>query len=237
MTGTMNQPRYAVYVAPEKESMLDRLGVDWLGRTAEAPQRVRSNAPEGFGDDEYRQLVAAPRHYGFHGTLKAPFELHPEQDEKALRSGMKALAATLVPFEVGPLRISFLNRFLALLPATDSSRLARLHAICLRELDIFRAPLSDYDHARHMSKGLSGRQERLLGRFGYPFVLEDFRFHMTLTGNLEERQRHSCRDRLEQLLRAYLKTPLTVREICLFVQEDRSRPFRLSERFALKGDA
>ncbi|MFV0349475.1 MAG: DUF1045 domain-containing protein [Halodesulfovibrio sp.] len=233
----MNQSRYAVYVAPEKDSMLDRLGVDWLGRTAEAPQRERSNAPEGFGEDEYRQLVAAPRHYGFHGTLKAPFELHPDLDDKALRSGIKALAATLAPFEIGPLRISFLNRFLALLPASASPQLTRLHAACLRELDMFRAPLSDYDHARHMAKRLSERQERLLGRFGYPFVLEEFRFHMTLTGNLEEKQRHTCKDRLEHLLQAYLKAPLTVREICLFVQDDRSKPFRLLERFALKGEA
>ncbi len=33
---------------------------------------------------------------------------------------------------------------------------------------------------------MSARQQDYLHRYGYPYVREEFRFHMTLTGPLEE---------------------------------------------------
>ena len=173
--------------------MLDRLGRTWLGRTAENPFEELPEPPGGFAEDEYRHMVTAPRHYGFHGTLKAPFELHPETDEAGLHAAMRDVARTAAPFETAGLRLTSLNRFLALVPVSVDQRLHKLHALCLRQLDAFRAPLEEFDYARHVAKGLSERQRRLLRRFGYPFVLEEFRFHMTLTGNMEEKARPACR--------------------------------------------
>lgn len=228
-------PRYAVYYTPEEGSNLERLGIDWLGRTPEKPFAERPEPPEGFGEEEYRELTASPRHYGFHGTLKAPFELHEEETLDGLREGIRAIARKTVPFEVGSLKVYFFSRFLALVPSATDTRLTKLHSACLRKLDHFRAPLSEYDFERNIAKGLTERQERLLHRFGYPFVMEEFRFHMTLTGNVDEKRRKACKERLENFVRPYLSEPFRVKEICLFTQDDRESPFRLIERFRLKG--
>lgn len=233
MTST---PRYAVYYAPAEGSALDAFGIDWLGRTAVNPAGT-GGVPDGFGEEEYRRLVEAPRHYGFHATLKAPFELAEGIDVHMLQSRLKAVACSMQAFRLPPLRVAYINRFLALVPACTEPLLQRLHAACLRDIDDCRAPLTPYDKARHEKKHLTERQTRLLGRFGYPFVLEEYRFHMTLTGDLDERQRRSVRERLEALVAPALTDPVEVNEVCLFMQPQRTSPFRLAGRFPLGGEA
>lgn len=56
----------------------------------------------------------------------------------------------------------------------------------LRALDRFRAPVSGAERARRRNAGLSPPQEALLAQEGYPKVMEEFRFHMTLTAQLPQ---------------------------------------------------
>lgn len=229
-------PRYAIYFAPQEESQLAAFGEKWLGRTPEDPTQEREAPPSDFCDEEYRKLVESPRHYGFHATLKAPFELAQNKNADQLIQAIRCVSCTHSPFLLQPLRVHCIGKFLALVPQSTEPPLARLHAACLRKLDSFRAPLSDFDYSRHMAKKLSGRQQRLLKCFGYPFVLEEFRFHMTLTGNLPKKQRIPYKDKIERLASPALRSPVEVHGICLFHQKNRKAPFRLIERFPLTGN-
>ena len=66
--------RYAIYFAPRPRRALARFGAAWLGWDAEAG--ADRDGPELAGLPRPRaEIVATPRRYGFHATLKAPFRL------------------------------------------------------------------------------------------------------------------------------------------------------------------
>src|SRR5262249_30663264 len=48
-----------------------------------------------------------------------------------------------------------------------------------------------HEREQRLSAGLSERQIENLDRWGYPYVFEDFRFHLTLTGPIDAERRAS----------------------------------------------
>jgi hypothetical protein len=61
----------------------------------------------------------------------------------------------------------------------------QLAADCVTVFDRFRRPLTPQERNRRIAAGARARQIENLDRWGYPFVFEDFRFHMTLTGAID----------------------------------------------------
>lgn len=159
--------RYAVYYAP-------------------APGPFAQAAAEWLHRPDLAALTAAPRRYGFHGTLKAPFRLAEGVDYATLRAAVGALAARLRPVVLPGLRLADLHGFLALVPEGDLSALNALAAEVVVALDPLRAPLTEAEIARRRPERLSPRQRELLDLYGYPFVLDAFRFHLTLSGPLPD---------------------------------------------------
>ncbi|MCP5433292.1 MAG: DUF1045 domain-containing protein [Alphaproteobacteria bacterium] len=221
-------PRYAVYFAPAPETALGAFGAGWLGG---APASV-AGIPAG----RLLAITAAPRRYGFHATIKAPFRLHPETSESDLRAGLEALCADLRPVPLGRLRLSEIDGFLALVPAAPPRALARLERAAVTRLDAARAPLDEEDRARRARARLSPRQVRLFARWGYPYVLEEFRFHMTLTERLaaqDERARVAAA--LTERLVSLLEAPIVLDALALLVEEEPAAPFRVLARVPLSG--
>ncbi|TMV43101.1 DUF1045 domain-containing protein, partial [Thioclava sp. BHET1] len=124
--------------------------------------------------------------------------------------------------------------FLALTPRGDTSPLARLAAEVVERLDRFRAPAPEAELARRRGKGLSPRQEALLMRWGYPYVMEEFRFHLTLTGSLPPEMAMATEAALAPLLAPILPEPFEIRELCLFGEAEDGR-FHEVHRSALSG--
>jgi putative phosphonate metabolism protein len=171
--------RYAIYYAPMPGTMLHQLGSIWLGRDAHTGEALAQPAVENIA-----RLTSDARRYGFHATLKAPFVLRDGMGPEPLMRACAALAANTSGFRVR-LRPDLLDGFLALVPGGDPLLLHLLADRCMRELDGFRRPSSAEDLARHRKAPLSVRQDASLVRWGYPYVFDDFRFHMTLTERLE----------------------------------------------------
>jgi hypothetical protein len=73
----------------------------------------------------------------------------------------------------------------------------------------------------------------LLAQFGYPFALDQFRFHMTLTERLPPDDANRLRPWLAQHLSLPLAAPVRCDDLCLFVQERPGEAFRLLQRFPL----
>ena len=81
---------------------------------------------------------------------------------------------------------------------------------------------------------LDANQERLLSTWGYPYVLDEFRFHMTLTGPISDvAVAQSVAHYLDRWFAPVCDDALTVDALCLFVQADAASPFRIMERFSL----
>jgi putative phosphonate metabolism protein len=222
--------RHAVYWAPPAGSALARFGADWLGWDAEAARSCPVMALPGVAVEA---VTAVPRRYGFHATLKAPFRLAPGETEAGLRAALAALAGGERAFALPRLELAEIGDFLALVPGAPCPRLDAVAAACVTRLDRFRAPMDAEERARRAA-GLAPRQAALLERWGYPFVLEAFRFHLTLSGPLAPGERTRMRAALAPILAPILAEGQTFGEIALFAQPG-DAPFRIVERFALDG--
>ena len=176
--------RYAVYFAPNPGSLGWLAGSHWLGRCAALLQPLQQLAIDGVAADTLHRLTAAPRRYGWHATLKAPFALAPGTDWIALHQAVEDVARGLQPFVLPPLQVQRIDDFLALVPPASHPANAQIQetaATCVTALQPLAAPLSETDLARRRAGGLTARQDALLQQWGYPFVLDEFRFHMSLT--------------------------------------------------------
>jgi hypothetical protein len=184
---TSPRPRYAVYY-DASGSELARLGAAWLGRDAtrrDAPASALAQpVPRGLTAERFHELTAEPRRYGFHATLKAPMRLAAGTDVDRLRAAAAEVAARHAPFSLEPMTVAKLGSFLALRPRDDSAALGALADDCVMALDVLRAPPNAGNPPRRHAAVLSPRQTQMLARWGYPYVLREYRFHVTLTGSL-----------------------------------------------------
>lgn len=233
--------RYAVYLAPRAASALHRFGASWLGWDAEsAAPAERRVVSEGDGPAiDLDAITAAPRRYGFHGTLKPPFRLAEGYGEQDLLDAVAGLAATLPPVSLNGLHLRQLGSFLALIPDPDDPGVAGLRALaaaCVTGLDRFRAPPSAEELERRRAKGLTPAQEVLLERWGYPYVLDEFRYHMTLTGPVRDPDTVTgVRDILTPVTRPFAGQTIVFDEVCVFGDPGKSMNFRILSRIPLSG--
>jgi putative phosphonate metabolism protein len=204
---------------------LHRHGSTWLGRDAHTGEALAQPDVEGLP-----RLTADPCRYGFHATLKAPFALREGITPEALMRASAALAADTAGFRV-KLKVGLLDGFLALVPDGDSAPLQDLAARCMRELDGFRRPPSEDELARRRKSPLTDRQDANLLRWGYPYVLDDFCFHMTLTERLEPGDAVRLMSAAQAHFAAELGEPVTVDGLTLFQEPEPGAPFLVLRHF------
>ena len=228
-------PRYAIYYAPVLGSDLDRFGAGLLGYDAFGganlpfPEDVTQAAPD------WQELTADPRKYGFHATLKAPFRLAPGKTEVELLSACSAFAATPRAIPVIKPVVGSISGFIAVIPETPPPELIRLAADCVTEFDSFRAPLTEADRARRNPARLTPEQRDHLNRWGYPYVMDDFRFHMTLTGRLGSARREGVLAMLKERFSRLDLAALAIDRIAAFRQESVASRFRIVGEWELCG--
>jgi putative phosphonate metabolism protein len=228
--------RYALYFAPAADSALARLGANWLGRDSVTGEPLQQPSIAGFSAPRLEEITADARCYGFHATLKPPFALAPGCSAAQLEQEIAAFALRQATIGGLSLEVGSLGGFLALMLTEDSSEVRNLAAACVREFDSFRLPPSEEELRRRQQHPLSDLEDALLRRWGYPYVMEAFRFHMTLTSRLSETDRDSLEPVLRQLFGRVANTSFTVDGISLFHQESREAPFRLICRYPFGGD-
>jgi hypothetical protein len=185
-----------------------------------------------------RAHVGEPWRYGFHATLKPPMRLAPGRGEAGLRQALQQLARATPRFAMPALSVQWLGDFMALRPVgplIPAHPLHRLADACVTGLDAWRAPLSAEELAHRLAAPLDGAQRELLQRYGYPHVLTQWRFHMTLTDSLPGDP--GLREPLHQAASAHfaaaLGQPLACDAISLFIEPAPGEPLRLLQRFAL----
>ncbi len=177
-------------------------------------------------------ITATPRKYGLHATIKPPFRLAEGRNEAELSDACATLCARLDPVTLQGLQITAMGRFLALCPMGDVHALNELAATCVETLDPFRAPATPDDLARRRANRLSDRQESNLLRWGYPYVMDQFRFHITLTGRLSVDDRDVVQSALTDYIAARLPAPIVISELALVGEADDGF-FHLIHRYPL----
>lgn len=224
--------RFAVYYAPRPGPLVERAAawLGWDGASGQAlPQPDLPGLPRPVAD-----LTADPRKYGFHGTLRAPFRPASGLAADDVAAAVQALAARLTPVTCDGLHLENLHGFLALTPTGCEAALLDLAAAVVEGTDALRAPLTGAEIARRRPETLSARQRDLLARWGYPFVMEEFRFHLTLTDRLPADQAGPVARVLDDHFAPALPRPFIIEDLCLFGEDAQGR-FHLLHRYALSG--
>lgn len=225
--------RYAIYYTPRPDAPLARIAADWLGRDpfGGAVRPVTSVA--GLSLQEVAFHTASPRRYGFHATLKAPFRLAPGETEASLRAALDAFARQTPAVTIPRLVVSQIDGFFALVPAAPLQPLNGFAGEVVRAFDPFRAPLTDAEIERRNPDSLKPAEFRNLCQWGYPYVFETFRFHMTLSGRAAPQESPRLRAAIEELFSGVLVHPVPVDALTLFVESEPGAPFMALSRHEL----
>ncbi len=227
----MTFTRYAIYYAPPADAAWSQFATSWLGWDMEAGTDAAHPAISGL---DVAAITDVPRKYGLHATMKPPMRLAEGQSRSALEDACATLAQTQAPVVLDGLELARLGRFLALRVIGDDTALNALAGTCVKELDRFRAPAPAAELDRRRAAGLTPAQDENLMRWGYPYVLEEFRFHITLSGKLPKAELPAVEAALQETLAPLLPTPFKISDLALMGEAEDGR-FHLIHRYALAG--
>lgn len=228
--------RYALYFAPEFASALWRFGSRTIGYDATSGAESAPLAPSGCEGMDWVAATDDPRRYGFHATLKAPFSLREKTTAAELIDALADFSRRTAGLPEFRLVAAALGSFVALVPEAPNPALQALAFRIVEAFEPFRAPLGAADRARRLKSPLAPREIALLDRYGYPYVDEAFRFHMTLTGKLAPDRVTQVRNSLAAAFAKAVPEQNTVLDsLALYHQADRDSRFRIIARFPLAG--
>ena len=221
--------RYAVYAMPDPASPLFLRASRWLGWDSVAAAMARfpeQHELDNPGSLDIELITRTPRKYGFHGTVKPPMRLAEGYDGSMLIARAGELAAELAPVTIPAMDITEIGSFLALAPSESDTDLAELAENIVTGLDEFRQPADAAEMEKRRAAGLSARQDELLRIWGYPYVLDGFRFHMTLSGRLDPDKVPMVRAMLAQWIGPVIPEPFILDRLAVMGEAADGR-FRL----------
>ncbi len=223
--------RYAVYFTPSEDDPLTKAAANWLGRDAFSGELLTAPSFDGLPAEEISSLTGEPRRYGFHGTIVAPFRLADGVGLADLEESFDRFCAKTTSFFIEGLRIGQLGplgqlgSFLALLPTEAEYQLSAFAADAVLHFAPVRAALTEAEIERRDPSKLTTRQAAYLRRHGYPFVMDEFRFHMTLSERLPEETLARVQPALERRFEAFTGRPFAIDGLALFIEREAGAPF------------
>lgn len=223
--------RLAIYYSPQPESPLATAANTWLGRNIHGKAIAR---PTVVGLSEFRlnEILSAPFHYAFHGTIKPPFRLAPGVTIEDVARRLQSFAAGWKQFFLPPLTLAYMHDFFCLRPAAPSPQLHTLAARATEDFNVFRHPPSKEELDKRRKVGLTPLQEKMLLTWGYPYVMDEFRFHLTLTGKVvESREKEAIHRELQQRFPESRLHDIPFSGLSLFIEKD-GNPMLLYDYFA-----
>ncbi|TGQ54712.1 DUF1045 domain-containing protein [Mesorhizobium sp. M1C.F.Ca.ET.193.01.1.1] len=225
--------RYAIYYTPRQDEPLARIAANWLGRDPFGAATRPVEAVAELSAAEVAFHTASARRYGFHATLKAPFRLAPGETEASLRAALDDFAEATPDVVIPRLVIGQIDGFFALVPEAPFEPLNGFAGEVVRAFDRFRAPLTEAEIERRSPDSLKPQEFRNLCQWGYPYVFETFRFHMTLSGRVGPQESLRLRAAIDSLFADVLQHPVPVDALTLFVETEPGAPFMVLSHHAL----
>ncbi len=213
--------RYALYFVPGQGSLLHRLGSALLGYDIYSEQAVTHPdmvLPEGSSLDG---LTTEPRRYGLHATVVAPFFPAKTNEANLLRAAAH-FCQSAPPVPLPRIEVAAHRGFMALRPGRSTQdecaaydALRALAADAVRFFFPLRLPPQPAETARRLAGKLSPRQAEYARDWGYPYIFEEYDFHITLSGPVQS----ACAQSLHKVLFHYFEEataePLHIDHLCV----------------------
>ena len=208
--------RYAIFYTFPSSPIADFCAA-WLGWDI---ARGVAIAHPKLDELDVAAITDVPRKYGAHGTIKPPFVLADGMTQSGLLDAVANLCGNTQAVAMDKLELASLGRFLALCPLCETQALTNLAAQVVRDLDRFRAPMSADELARRSSANLTQTQQTNLNIWGYPHVMDAFKFHITLTGRLDKQTLTQVKSTLEPMITPLLPQPFHIDSLTLVGQRE-----------------
>lgn len=225
--------RYAIYYTPQPGTALAAFGRSWFGRANDGVT-LQAFSETGLTGSGFAKIPAAPGRYtGLHAPFMGPFTLRNGSGLDTLRKRLIDFAARRKPVETGALTLARSGRCLALRPVEPVPALEWLAAQCVGAFEDFASPPSKAEREDHANVRLSDHQRVLLGSFGQPHVLSEYRFSIKLTGPLDAAHLDRVAQALWPVLEEICATGVTVDGLSLFGDTGDRSPLRLIGRYRL----
>ncbi len=228
----MDMPRYSIYYTPKKNSLFEALGSSLLGRDLYGKEIMRPSFKWNF-KNSLEEITKSTRHYALHATMKAPFELSKEFSERDLCESLETFCNNQELFELPKLEVGTIrdSNFIALKLSDTCENLASLEKNIVTKFDKFRAELKQEDIERR--KYINEKQKEYLLEFGYPFIFDEFCFHISLTDNISDNEELQ---KMIEFFSNYFEVVCEKNEnfdgLALFYQENRKSDFILKQYFS-----
>ncbi|THB77801.1 MAG: DUF1045 domain-containing protein [Desulfobulbaceae bacterium] len=219
--------RIALYWTPNLLTDLSQQAAQWF-------QLDQSPIPT-LSDEAFRQLLSAPNHYGFHATIKPPFRLDNGYTLEDVEEAVTRFTTDPAnhSFDLPLFKVARIGNFFCLKLQDNSPTLQSFAQSVVRQFDHFRKPAEEHEIERRRSAGLTERQDELLLQWGYPYVFDEFRFHLTLTGKVSDPSHFtSLETEINTRFAPTLKSPFAIDSLTLFLQHD-NQPFFKYKRWKL----
>lgn len=226
--------RYAIYFSPGAGSPLLALGNRWLGRDATTGEALNPDLPAHIRHENWMRATDSPRRYGFHATLKPPFYLAEDASLKDLQAALRVFAQSHSSFYAPPPVVGALGRFLALILSAHCEQFSNLAAACVSEFDRFRAPATEEETAARLRGPLTVREREHVMKWGYPYVFDTWKFHMSLTSSLHNGSLSLFEPYLRQRFAPACEQSILVDSICIFREPSPGALFRLLDSASLR---
>ena len=231
--------RYAIYYAPPKESNLEEFGRYWFGwdpiNAKSINNKQRINYLNGFGIKNLKNIdknVLIARKYGFHGTLIPPFKLNKNYSTKTLFKKTEKIAKKFKKFKFYKFKLKKINNFYAFVQNKKNNNINKLSNRLVRELFKFRSPLTKKEIDRRNPSKLSKFQLNILYKWGYPYLMSEFKFHMTLASEVTGNKLYSELKKIENNKEIILNEINNFDKIYIF-GENQKGMFENLENFSL----
>lgn len=213
--------RLAIYFTPSPDTALAREASRWLGRdiyhsgSAQIPDLTRMSR------ERMAALLKPPRHYGFHATIKPPFKIGEDVEIASVQERLADFCRKQTRFILPPLQLMTMDHFFCLRLGKPFSALMQLAAEAVSTFDDLRLLPTEEELARRRAGGLTDRQEKMLHRWGYPYVMKDFRFHLTLTGKVtDEGEQRIIEKELHRRFCGEMLEEISFAQLSLFLEND-----------------
>jgi hypothetical protein len=217
--------RFALYYAPATTHPLWLKAAQWLDRDPTGATPVPA-AIEGIAAEYRHRISRSARRYGFHATIKAPMLLAAGFGRPELEEELTAFAQKRPHVEIGQLVLRFIDGFLALVPAEQGKALTDFAGDVVAHFDRFRAPMTPGDREKRLRGGTyTAHQIDLLDRYGYPHVMDEFQFHMTLTDRLPAAERDAVLAAAAAWFAPVTAVPFMLDRLALFRETEAGAPF------------
>lgn len=230
MTAT-NLERFAIYFTFAPEHPLYQKASQWLGHCI-YHQVMDTSATLSAASERFRTVERAAL-YGFHATLKPPFRLLSGTTRAELENRLRDFVSSVQPFTCSPLKVDLIGNFIALVPDQPCHQLNLLADQCVRKFEPFRAPLNAAEIQKRLGVPLTPQQQGMLEQWGYPYVMDEFRFHMTLTDKLPDNIIESAVRQLKLEFSPLLNKQFRIDCISLCHQEKPGDPFYFLQSYTL----